>query len=160
MKDSSNSVQSSRLISILGSIYGFRASAWLWIHTCKSDYPERIYAHTVLTFLSWCNGTLVENSHKIFGVCQNPLIISVVEENTEKQLHLQSCFFLIDDVLEFFNKSVIRTFWFLTLQLANSSHQMTFCIHINMHKVNVQYLFSRTISANRICRCFCHFWFV
>lgn len=93
MKDSSNSVQSGRLISILGSIYGFRVSAWLWLHTCKSDYPERICAHTVLTFLSWCNGTLVENSHKIFGVCQNPLIISVVEEKTEKQLHFQSCFF-------------------------------------------------------------------
>lgn len=28
--------------------------------------------------------------------------------------------FLIADVLEFFNKSVIRTFWFLASQFANS----------------------------------------
>lgn len=39
----------------------------------------------ILTFLSWCNGTLIENFRLIFGVCQNPLIISVVEEKTENR---------------------------------------------------------------------------
>lgn len=78
----------------------------------------------ILTFLSWCNGTLVENFLNLWGTSES------FDYFCGGGKDRKSCFILIG----IFNKSVIRTF------------EMISCINI-FHKVNVHYLFLSTVIS-------------